>query len=113
MKKFFKNKMGIMFIYIFILLHDYGIIKVKGNHGFWSALERHLVDFNGIPITTDLAWLARKISADPDAFRSCGKRVLDLVRATNERLVINQYDVIKPRPVLPLPLYKGFDPSAF
>jgi hypothetical protein len=51
-------------VYFFGTMISKKIIRVKGNRGFWSAIEKHLYDFYGARIKTSLSDLYNNTCRD-------------------------------------------------
>jgi len=56
-------------VYLFESLLSKELIKVMGNRGFWSVLEKHLVDFDGKPIKSSLYNVWKKLDNNREYYK--------------------------------------------
>lgn len=63
------------------LLKENNYIEIKGSRGFWKAVERHLVDFNGNPIHCSLSDINYNIEEFPEANQKKWNRVRRVIAA--------------------------------
>jgi hypothetical protein len=59
---YWNRKNLVELVYLFHRLLELKYIKIRKNRGFWSAIEKHLCDFDGNPIKTSLSDLYAEVS---------------------------------------------------